>query len=118
MSARARITQTFKRVNFDTIEHTFTVTDPKTYTQSVDRAGYVGARAETKLLEYACMENNRAFFEGRIKPFIPPDELFRLMTCESQYRSADRPARTRNPVPSGNPPLALRHEDCVDLEVR
>ena len=32
MSARARITQTFKRVNFGTIEHTFTLTDPKTYT--------------------------------------------------------------------------------------
>jgi hypothetical protein len=32
MSARARITQTFKRVNFNTIEHTFTVNDPKTYT--------------------------------------------------------------------------------------
>ena len=45
MSARARITQTFKRVNFGTIEHTFTLTDPKTYTESMDRARYVGARA-------------------------------------------------------------------------
>jgi hypothetical protein len=27
---------------------------------------------ETKLLEYACMKNNRAFYEGRIKPSIPP----------------------------------------------
>ena len=29
----------------------------------------------TKLLEYACMENNRALFEGRIKPFVPPDDV-------------------------------------------
>jgi hypothetical protein len=30
---------------------------------------------DTKLLEYACMENNRALFEGRIKPFVPPDDV-------------------------------------------
>ena len=29
----------------------------------------------TTLIEYACMENNRAFYEGRIKPFIPPDDV-------------------------------------------
>ena len=75
MSARARITQTFKRLNFGTIEHTFTLTDPKTYTSPWTVHDTWALEPETKLLEYACMENNRALFEGRIKPFIPPDDV-------------------------------------------
>jgi hypothetical protein len=75
MSARARITQTFKRVNFGTIEHTFTFTDPKTYTSPWTVHDTWALEPETKLLEYACMENNRAFYEGRIKPFVPPDDV-------------------------------------------
>ena len=75
MSARARITQTFKRVDFNTIEHTFSLNDPKTYTAPWTVRDTWPLESETKLLEYACMENNRAFFEGRIKPFIPPDDV-------------------------------------------
>ena len=75
MSARARITQTFKRLDFNTIEHTFTVNDPKTYTSPWTVKDTWALEPETKLLEYACMENNRALFEGRIKPFIPPDDV-------------------------------------------
>ena len=75
MSARARITQTFKRVNFGTIEHTFTLTDPKTYTSPWTVHDTWALEPDTKLLEYACMENNRAFYEGRIKPFVPPDDV-------------------------------------------
>jgi hypothetical protein len=75
MSARARITQTFKRVNFGTLEHTFTLTDPKAYTSPWTVKDTWALEPETKLLEYACMENNRAFYEGRIKPFIPPDDV-------------------------------------------
>ena len=33
ISSQAKFTQTFRRVNFGTIEHTFTVDDPKTYTE-------------------------------------------------------------------------------------
>jgi len=75
MSARARITQTFKRLNFNTIEHTFTLNDPKAYTSPWTVHDTWALEPETKLLEYACMENNRAFYEGRIKPFIPPDDV-------------------------------------------
>ena len=74
MSA-ARITQTFKRVNFGSIEHTFTLTDPKTHTSPWTVHDTWALEPETKLLEYACMENNRAFYEGRIKPFVPPDDV-------------------------------------------
>ena len=75
LSARARFTQTFKRVNFNTIEHTFTVNNPKTYTSPWTVRDTWALEPETKLLEYACMENNRALFEGRIKPFIAPDDV-------------------------------------------
>jgi hypothetical protein len=75
MSARGRITQTFKRVNFDTIEHTFTLNDPKAYTAPWTVHDTWALEPETKLLEYACMENNRAFYEGRIKAFVPPDDV-------------------------------------------
>ena len=75
MSARARITQTFKRIDFNTIEHTFTLNDPKTYTAPWTVHDTWALEPETRLLEYACMENNRALFEGRIKPFIPPDDV-------------------------------------------
>src|SRR5687768_8984920 len=75
MSARARITQTFKRVDFSTIEHTFTLTDPKAYTRPWTVKDTWALEPGTKLLEYACMENNRALFEGRIKPFVPPDDV-------------------------------------------
>jgi hypothetical protein len=75
MSARAHITQTFRRVNFGTIEHTFTLTDPKTYTSPWTVKDTWALDRGTTLLEYACMENNRAFYEGRIKPFVPPDDV-------------------------------------------
>lgn len=75
LSARARITQTLKRVNFGTIEHTFTINDPKTYTRPWTVTDTWPLEPETVLMEYACMENNRAFYEGRIKPFIPPDDV-------------------------------------------
>jgi len=75
MSARARITQTFRRVNFGTIEHTFTLTDPKAYTSPWTVKDTWTLEPGTTLLEYACMENNRAFYEGRIKPFVPPDDV-------------------------------------------
>jgi hypothetical protein len=75
MSARARITQTFTRVNAGTLEHTFTLTDPKTYTSPWTVRDTWALEPKTTLLEYACMENNRALFEGRIKPFIPPDDV-------------------------------------------
>jgi hypothetical protein len=73
-SKEAKFTQTFKRVNFGTIEHTFTVDDPKTYTKpwtihdtwEMDQWGLV-------LMEYACMESNlETLFNGGVTPWKPP----------------------------------------------
>ena len=75
LSARARITQTFRRVNFGTIEHTFTLTDPKTYTSPWTVRDTWPLTPNVTLMEYACMENNRAFTEGRIKLFVAPDDV-------------------------------------------
>ena len=75
LSAKARITQTFRRVNFGTIEHTFTLSDPKTYTSPWTVRDTWPLTPDITLMEYACMENNRAFTEGRIKLFVPPDDV-------------------------------------------
>jgi hypothetical protein len=75
LSARAKITQTFTRLDFNTIAHTFTVNDPKTYTAPWTVRDTWPLEPDTTLIEYACMENNRAFYEGRIKPFVPPDDV-------------------------------------------
>jgi hypothetical protein len=75
LSARARITQTFRRVNVGTIEHTFTLNDPKTYTSPWTVRDTWPLTPDITLMEYACMENNRAFTEGRIKLFVPPDDV-------------------------------------------
>ena len=65
------LVQTFERVDATHIEYTMTVDDPKAYT-----APWTNARVFTPfdgdLMEYVCMENNRALWEGRIKPWTPP----------------------------------------------
>ena len=74
LSNKAKITQTFKRVNFGTIDHTFTVDDPKTYTKPwtlhdtwpMEPWGLV-------LMEYACMESNiETLLSGAVTPWKPP----------------------------------------------
>lgn len=77
ISSQAKITQTYKRVNFGTIEHTFTVDDPKTYTKPWTlRENWPMEQWGTFLMEYACMENNvEGLLSGAIKPWThPPDE--------------------------------------------
>jgi hypothetical protein len=75
LSSKAKITQTYKRVNFGTIEHTFTVDDPKTYTKpwTLNNTWPVEP-VNTKLLEYGCMENNlETLMSGAITPWKAPE---------------------------------------------
>jgi hypothetical protein len=76
ISNQAKITQTYKRVNFGTIEHTFTVDDPKTYTQPFTiRNTWPMDTWGTVLMEYACMEGNlEGLISGAITPWKPPVE--------------------------------------------
>jgi hypothetical protein len=74
ISSQATFTQTFRRPNFGTIEHTFTIDDPKTYTKPVViRNTWPLEPFDTKILEYVCMENNlQNLIEGSITPWFPP----------------------------------------------
>jgi hypothetical protein len=74
LSSQATFTQTFRRVNFGTIEHTFTVEDPKTYTKPwTVKNMWTIEPYDTKLLEYVCMENNmEVLLDGAITPWKPP----------------------------------------------
>jgi hypothetical protein len=74
LSNQAKITQTYKRVNFGTIEHTFTIDDPKTYTKpwTINNT-WPMEQWGTTLMEYACMEGNiEGLVSGAITPWKPP----------------------------------------------
>jgi hypothetical protein len=74
LSKQAKITQTFKRVNFGTIEHTFTVDDPKTYTRPWTlNDTWPMEQWGLALMEYACMESNiDTLLSGAVTPWHPP----------------------------------------------
>ena len=74
-SSQAKITQTYKRPNFGTILHTWTVDDPKTYTKQWTVSDtWTLEPFNTKILEYACMENNlETLISGAITPWHPPE---------------------------------------------
>jgi len=76
ISNQAKITQTFRRVNFGTIEHTFTVDDPKTYTKPFTlRDTWPMEQWGTVLMEYACMEGNlEGLITGAITPWKVPED--------------------------------------------
>ena len=73
-SSQLKITQTYRRPNFGTIEHTWTVDDPKAYTKPwTVKNVWTMEPFDTKILEYACMENNmQTLFDGAITPWYPP----------------------------------------------
>jgi hypothetical protein len=74
LSKEAKITQTYKRTNFGTIEHTFTVDDPKSYTRPFTITDTWGQEPwGTVLMEYACMESNiETLLNGGVTPWHPP----------------------------------------------
>jgi hypothetical protein len=74
MSEKARIIQTFKRVDFGHAEHTFTLDDPKTYTHPWTITETWTLRPDLRIMEYSCEEGNRDLLDGHIKPWRPPVE--------------------------------------------
>jgi hypothetical protein len=67
LSNQARLTQTFKRVDFGHIEHTFTVNDPKTYTKPWTVSNrWTIKRGDDRVMEYSCEENNEGLYDGTI----------------------------------------------------
>jgi hypothetical protein len=76
LSDQATLTQTYTRPNFGTIEHTMTITDPKTYTRPFTITNTWPMEPwGTVLMEYACMEGNLDnLLTGTITPWKPPAE--------------------------------------------
>jgi len=75
LSNQTKIVQTFKRVNFGTIEHTYTVDDPKTYTRpwTVNNTWPLEPFG-TRLMEYSCEEGNEGLYDGTIVRWKPPKD--------------------------------------------
>ena len=74
LSDQARLTQTLRRPNFGTIEHTMTIDDPKTYTRPITIANRWPLEPHgTVIMEYSCMEGNiDNLLTGTITPWKPP----------------------------------------------
>jgi hypothetical protein len=74
-SKQLRLTNTFRRTDARTIEHTVTVHDPKTYTRDWmnARTWRLKPRSDV-IMEYSCEENNLGnLFSGAIKPWKAPE---------------------------------------------
>jgi hypothetical protein len=71
-----KLTNTFRRVDEKTIEHTVTVHDPKTYTRDwMNVRTWRLKPASDMVMEYSCEENNLDnLFSGAIKPWKPPED--------------------------------------------
>jgi hypothetical protein len=75
LSNQARLTQTFKRIDFGHLEHTFTVNDPKTYTKPWTVTDLWTIKpADDRILEYSCEENNEDLYTGRIVRWKVPKD--------------------------------------------
>jgi len=76
ISKEAKFIQTYKRTNFGTIEHTFTVEDPKTYTKPwTIHDSWPMEKWGTFIMEYSCMEGGLdSLLSGAVKPWKRPKD--------------------------------------------
>ena len=70
-SDQLHVTQTFTRTDARHIAYTMTIDDPKMYSKPW-RNERVFTLNDGPLLEYSCEENNKSYWEGRIKAWTPP----------------------------------------------
>ena len=76
-SKDAKMINTFLRTDSNTIQHTVTIHDPKTFTQDwMNVRTWRIKPANDVIMEYACEENNlENLFNGVIKPWKAPDNV-------------------------------------------
>jgi carbamoylphosphate synthase small subunit len=76
-SKQLKLTNSFKRIDSQTMEHTVTVHDPKTYKQDwMNIRTWRVKPANEVIMEYSCNENNlRSLIEGSIKVWQYPDDV-------------------------------------------
>ena len=74
-SRQLKLTNTFRRIDARTIEHTVTVHDPKAYTRDwMNVRTWRLKPASDVVMEYSCEENNLGnLFSGAIKPWKAPE---------------------------------------------
>ena len=76
-STQLKLTNTFRRIDANTMEHTVTVHDPKAYTQDwMNRRTWRIKQAPDVLMEYSCEENNLDnLISGAITPWKRPETV-------------------------------------------
>jgi hypothetical protein len=76
-SKQLKLTNTFRRVDSNTMEHTVTVHDPKSYTRDwMNIRTWRIKAAPDVLMEYSCEENNlENLFTGAITPWKRPENV-------------------------------------------
>jgi hypothetical protein len=75
-SKELKLTNTFRRIDSNTMEHTMTIHDPKAYTQDwMNVRTWRLKPAHDVLMEYSCEENNlQNIVDGAIKLWKPDPE--------------------------------------------
>jgi hypothetical protein len=61
------IIERFQRTDLGHINYEVVVDDPKTYTEKWKNVRTFNLRPDWQIMEYSCEENNKSFWEGRIK---------------------------------------------------
>jgi len=76
-SKQLKMTNTFRRLDSNTMEHTVTVNDPRTYTRDwMNVRTWRIKQAPDVLMEYSCEENNlENLFTGAITPWKRPENV-------------------------------------------
>jgi hypothetical protein len=74
LSNQAKLTNTFRRIDYGHAEHTYTVDDPKTYTRPWTIKETWTLKPDVRIMEYSCEEGNRDIFSGHIKAWKPPED--------------------------------------------
>jgi hypothetical protein len=76
-SKQLKMTNTFRRLDSNTMEHTVTVHDPRAYTQDwMNVRTWRIKPAPDVLMEYSCEENNlENIISGAIKRWTPPEDV-------------------------------------------
>lgn len=67
MSDQLHVIERFSRTDAGHIHYEVTIDDPKTYTEKWRNIRTFNLRPDWEIMEYSCEENNKDFWEGRVK---------------------------------------------------
>ncbi|HEX5430994.1 MAG TPA: hypothetical protein VFW83_03445, partial [Bryobacteraceae bacterium] len=67
MSDQLHVIERFSRPDLGHINYEIVIDDPKTYTEKWKNDRTFNLRPDWEIMEYSCEENNKDFWEGRVK---------------------------------------------------